>query len=460
MELITFINDTEAEIEEIQQRFFKEWNKRIKAHFFLPDDFTIESFVDIYGGYTLTPVQFQALNSELRAFYDQRIVKKNGIYHLRGYDYYHVDPLVHLQHNRKTPEQFWRILQKKWKHYKSNYTFVFLKSRTVSFENWIGTLGFLEYLLADIASMSWFIFRNRSRLAFVSDGSERMLPAVLNESAQFIGDCIAALLVFDFQTAYQLLDSRINQIVDIDLAAYLDLSGCTVEDWTVVRGIREGDSLVLIYAAYLMKLSPHIREYDFKRVALVSNSFGAMYIGHIMKSLLCYEFGAECCAYNVLFSQNRSAEDSIYDGDCSEFCSIIDYMDISLDGVQAIFVIDDSIFTGNSYIAIKDFLQTKIEDDSCPIRLLPLTVNCDCIKLCRRGIRPEDDLNEIALRVMDWSRQVGNMLPAFLSFWDFARVAPENQIHTVYDEVREVLQGDDRLMKHLWARFEMEIVSE
>lgn len=460
MELFDFVDSVEEEIAKIQERFFNEWNKQIKIFFSLPDSFMIESYVDVFGGYQLSKGQFQMLDEELKKFYQKRIIPKNGKYHLRGYDYYSVDPLIHLQRNRNDLQKFWRILQKKLENYEVGYTFSFLVLQPVSFVNWIGTLGFLEYIFSDLTSLMWFIYRSRESLVFKTAKSEHTLNARLQNSAQIIGESLAALLIFDFQRAYQLLQKNIDQIISLNISAYLDLPNCRVKNWAALRSIREGDSLVLIYAAYLMKLSPCVKTQHLKKVILLSNCFGAMNIGYIIKPLLTCEYGVDCAVYNILYAQNRAEEDVIYEGDCSQKCSIIDAGTFSADGVQAIFVVDDSIFSGKSYYEIKKYLQEYVVDASCSVYLLPQTLNCDCIKYCRRGIRPGADMNQIALQVVEWAREAGFTLSPFTSFWDFCRKAPENTFDTECNEVRAVLQGDDLLMKHLWARFESEIVSE
>lgn len=461
MELFDFIDNVQTEMGEIQRCFFNEWNTQIRRYFSLPDDFSIESYIDVFGGYRLSDAQYQKLDDELKHFYQQRIIRQNGSYHLRGYDYYSVDPLIHLQKNRKDPQQFWSVLQKKLQSYESAYTFSFLTCQPVSFVNWIGTLGFLEYMFSDLTSLMWFIYRNHEHLVFKMANSEYALNSRLRKSVEIIGESLAALLFFDCQHAQQLLQTNIHQIIPLDLSAYLDLSNCKVENWNALRSIREGDSLVLIYAAYLIKLSPCLKAQHLKKILLLSNCFGAMNIGSIIKPLLSYEHEVNCVSYNVLYAQNRAEEDAIYEGDYSRSCYIMDDNTLrAADGVQAVFVIDDSIFSGKSFHEIKMHLQKCVVDSSCGIYLLPLTLNCDCIKYCRRGIRPDDDMNQIAVQVVNWARQTGNTLPPFTSFWDFCRQAYENMICTECNEVRTVLRGDDLLMKHLWAKFEYNIVSE
>ena len=224
-----------------------------------------------------------------------------------------------------------------------------------------------------------------------------------------------------------------------------------IEDKSSVRAVREGDSICLIYAAYLMKLEPFCKENHLKKIYLVSNAFGAMNIGIILKYLITSCSEAEC--YNILYAQNRSVEDVVYGGSSLASCCIMgEKQKYDQEKFQAVFVVDDSIFSGSSYIHIRSFLQ-----DQRPVYLLPLTLNCDCLKYCRRGIKENDDINLIARQVVLWSSEVGNVLPPFSSFWDFCRKAPENRILTDNVELHSVLDGDDLLTKHLWAIFESEI---
>ena len=155
-----------------------------------------------------------------------------------------------------------------------------------------------------------------------------------------------------------------------------------------------------------------------------------------------------------MFYQNRAIEDEIYGKPKSDICCIIDERGIPKENFQLVIVVDDSIFTGTSYTKITDIL---FHDRN--VYLLPLTVNCNCLKYCRRGIRKGTDVYDIAQQVAEWSTQLGDRIAPFTSFWDFDHAASENKIHVENPLIQSVLNGNDLLKKHLWVRFMKDILN-
>lgn len=436
------------------------WNQQIKNNFELEKNFTIEPYIDICGGYYVSEKEFKMMNDELKQFYEHRIDQKNGNYHLRGYDYYSSDPLIHLEKNRNNPNLFWNILCDKWVKYKKTIIFPRLQNDYESFINWIGIFGFLEYIFSDISSLLWFISRNKEGIVFKEKKSEVELKEFLNQSAQIVGEYFADLLFFDFKNINEIFEEKINNIINLNISDYIEIKETSIDNWTAIRSIREGDSLVLVYAAYIMKLSPYMRNKKIDNIVIFSNCFGAMNIGIIIEALLKKEFNIECKSYNILYAQNRAEEDSIYGGERFQKCYILEEDFCLHNESQVALVIDDSIFLGKSFFEIKKYLYEEAVAESCMVLFIPLTLNCDCIKYCRRGIMPNQDIEEMAKWVVKYSNQVGDTLPPFTSFWDFCRCAPENFLEANDAEVKKIFVGDDLLMKHLWARYENEIISE
>lgn len=450
-ELFDFIDSVQNKIDKIRDDFFQKWNSVIRRHLGLGDDFRIEHFVDVCGGYWLTDKIYEQMDTELKNFFDKRAVKVAGRIFLRGYDYYQADPLMRRKNERYDWNSIRQKAAEKIASYRNKYTFSYLKYGNVSVVNWIGILGMLEYLFSDLTSLQWFLFKNETRLSEIMGEEYLQVARKLEESVEIVGRIIACILKFDFRQAYDLLKVKYTAVTNSHVYEKLIQINLDIEDKASVRAVREGDSICLIYAAYLMKLEPFCKENHLKKIFLVSNAFGAMNIGIILKYLMTSYSEAEC--YNILYAQNRSVEDVVYGENSSDSCYIMgEKQNYDQENFQAIFVVDDSIFSGSSYMHIRSFLQ-----DQCPVYLLPLTLNCDCLKYCRRGIKENDDINLIAHQAVLWSSEVGNILPPFSSFWDFCRKAPENRILTDNEELRSVLNGDDLLTKHLWAIFESEI---
>lgn len=443
-DLFCYIDSIEKQINESQKLFFEKWNDSIRSHLELDGDFCIEKHVDIFGGYWLDKEIYARMNHDLKKFYDKRIKKGDRIF-LRGYDYYQVDPLLNTQKKSKNRKQLWNAFRDKWINYQGVDSFDFLINKSVSLENWIGILGLLEYLFTDLTSLRWFIFRNQKLMVnqnadeyfFLVDGIEAFL--------EIIGEIIACVLKFDFERAYYLICEKYHVIVNSKHLEKLIFAEYEKAEKASIRTIREGDSIALIYASYLMKLKPFCEKNNLKNIKLISNAFGAMNIGIILKYLIAPQSTANHC--NILYAQHRVIGDSAYEDVLLNNCCFLDEKDVNIDEkTQAIFVVDDSIFSGKSYFCIKEFLSEKHK-----VYLLPLTLNCNCIKYCRLGISEKDDMNDIAHRAVQWSMEVNNLVPTFCSFWDFRYSVPENKTLIDNDELRSVLAGNDLLAKHLWT---------
>lgn len=95
------------------------------------------------------------------------------------------------------------------------------------------------------------------------------------------------LLMFDNKSAYDIIYSSYERIISSEsiimlLKTQYDLS---VSVKPMVRSIREGDSVVKIYAIYRQKLAPFLAENSYKKVLLLSNAFGAINSGCLLKKM-------------------------------------------------------------------------------------------------------------------------------------------------------------------------------
>ena len=85
-ELFGFIDSVQDKMDKIRDDFFRKWNAVIKRYLRQGDDFHIEYFIDICGGYWLTDELYEQMDTELKNFYNKRAVKTDGRIFLRGYD--------------------------------------------------------------------------------------------------------------------------------------------------------------------------------------------------------------------------------------------------------------------------------------------------------------------------------------------------------------------------------------
>lgn len=452
--LFGFIDSIQIQMEEVKVLFFQKWNALMKEHLNIEDHFSIEQAVDPCGGYWLEETSYIHMDDALKRFYEKRVKRNKGKYFLRGYDYYQADPLMHCQDSLKNCHDLWKIFQEKWNSYPQSSFFAYLNDSTISVENWIGTLGLLEYLFNDLTSLQWFAFKNKD--ALICERKDDYLQAMCEMEffADKIGEAIASTLKFDFKRVYDILSGIYVRMTGSKYLGAFVYTKMMVKDRSSVRAIREGDSISLIYASYLMKLKPFCQAHHLKKIQLASNAFGAMNIGIILKYLVSPDCEAD--SYNILYAQNRAEEDIVYGNTQMDTCCVMGSSEeVPAQDSQGTFVVDDSIFSGNSYRNIKVFL-----GKNHPVYLLPLTFNCDCIKYCRRGIKETDDMEQIAHQAAAWAFEVGNLPPAFSSFWDFERKALENKMVTDNQELRRVLDGDDLMLKHLWVIFQEKILQK
>ena len=449
-----FIDSIQMQMEKIKVLFFQKWNALIKEHLNIENYFFMEQVVGLCGGYWLEEASYIHMDDTLKGFYEKRAKKNKGKFFLRGYDYYQADPLMHCQDSLKNWNKLWKIFQEKWDNYPKSISFAYLNESYISVENWIGTLGLLEYLFNDLTSLQWFAFKNKDALICERKDGYFQAMCEMEYYADKIGEAIASTLKFDFKRVYAILSEIYSLMTGSKYLAAVVHTEIMVKDKSSIRAIREGDSISLIYASYLMKLKPFFQAQHFKKIQFVSNAFGAMNISTIFKYLV--SPNCEADSYNILYAQNRAEEDIVYGNIPLDSCCMMgSHKEVFAQDSQGIFVVDDSIFSGNSYRNIKEFL-----GKDQPVYLLPLTFNCDCIKYCRRGIKETDDMEQIAKQAAAWASEVGNLPPAFPSFWDFERKASENKIVTNNRELRRVLNGDDLMLKHLWVIFQKEILQK
>lgn len=437
------INSIEYEMKKLQRSFFEKWNNIVRKKIKVYPGFDIQNYIDLFGGYWLDKDEYNKMNSVLKSFFNTSILKKNRVF-LRGYDYYQADPLMHMWGDNCSFLQLWDIFQKKWERYRKINTFEYINA-SITIEDWVGTLGFLEYIFSDLTSLRWFIFRNGKLIKKSYGESYSELVFVIKDFTDVIGKAIAGMLLFDFDMVNDLLSREYCQkIKSIHIQNLIETRWEKIEKASI-RTIREGDSTVLIYAAYLMKLKPFCIEKKWKRICLISNAFGAMNIGVIIQHLvnnLC-----EVEHINLLFAQHRSEGDYVYSDELIGKCCFIDDDKSQLDNdVDAVFIVDDSVCFGKSYKNIKDSLDHKVT------YLLPLTLNCNGLKYFRIGLTKNDNLEDIIQRSIYFSKEINDIYPAFFSFWDFRNKVPENFL--CYDKTYSfALYGSDLLLRHLWRMY-------
>lgn len=443
--LFDYINNLEEEIKKSQSCFWEKWNQLIKRRFRLPIDFQISKFIDLFGGYILDTISYSRMDNSLISFYDKKVKKCDAI-HLRGFDYYYSEPLLHFRNQNINCDYLWNSFQKKWNDYRLIITFNFIND-TCAFENWIGTLGFLEYLFEDLTVIRWFVFRNRLMLTKVYMDTYKDLVDLIVKFTEIVAESLACLLKFEFRKANRLLSANYNNFFESSLINNFMNKNFVNIDKASTRTVREGDSLILVFAAYLMKLKPACEYNKWVKIDIVSNAFGAMNTGLILKYLI-----SPLCLVNhknILYAQHRTEADLVYEDAMIKECYYIDTNEEKSKS-DALIVLDDSVCLGKTYKYIKEFIN---HDNTF---LLPLTFNCNGLKYFRVSVTEKDDIKELIYQSVKWAKEINGVLPCFFSFWDFQLVVPKatdskdkNYCYAKY--------GSDLLLKHLWELYYEEI---
>lgn len=446
--LYKFLDDAYLEIKDVQRKFFIAWNNQIKSHLQVKENYCIEENVDIFGGFLLSTDQYEDMASELQSFFSDRAEMKKEKVFLRGYGYYYCDPQMHSKSRLYTQSELWKEFAKKWERYKGTYSFDYLVQEKMTVEDWIGTLALLEYSFADLTTLRWFEFVNRGKILELIGEHFFVIVEETEKYLHMVGEAIARLLKFDFMGAFRILSSGYSKLYQSTILTDFVISPLDfgTEGSSFMRVIREGDSLCLIYATYLMKLKPLCGQ-EHNKVLLISNAFGAMNTGVILKYLLS-EVNSE--TINIQYSQNRN-DGNAY-GEVSDKVKIINEgLNVLKDENQIIIVIDDSIFTGNSYCHIKEHF-----DGLGKIYLLPFSFDCNSLKYSRQKECME--MYKVAMQAYKWAKEAGDCIPAFVSFWDWDKSAPENNLQIENIDFQCILNGEDLLLKHLWVTYNTEIL--
>ena len=252
------------------------------------------------------------------------------------------------------------------------------------------------------------------------------------------------MLCFNIYKVYELLHNGYREIITSSPIEKIISSMQGGFRSSSLRSLREGDSLTLLYAAYMMKLKPYCEVRNLRNVKLISNAFGAMNSGLILKYLL--DPSISVTHSNIFFAQHR-LDDAVYQEEHIEQCCFISRNEPErFDNSETVFLVDDSVFSGKTFRSIQRF---------CPqvkhLHFLPLSFNSNCMKYCRFGVYRDFDTHNNVHEVIQISEEVGNVPPPFESFWDCDHSAAENKIITGNPEFRAILDGDNLLLKHLWA---------
>jgi hypothetical protein len=168
-----------------------------------------------------------------------------------------------------------------------------------------------------------------------------------------------------------------------------------------------------------------------------------MNTGIILKYLL--PTNIQSTVMNIRYSQNRN-DIGTYGKTPAKVELINENTEIIEDDYQAFIIVDDSIFTGNSYRQIKRYFSNINR-----IYLLPFSFDYNSLKYSKKEESAYPQMNKIATQTLKWAKEAGDCVPAFISFWDWDKSAFVNFQQIKNPQFQHILDGENLLLKHLWS---------
>ena len=441
----TYMEQTRNQVMKNGDAFYLLWDEQIKEAFGLKFFDSMSRYISYDGGVVLSNTEYENMSSGLKSFFDKRAVRRNGLIILRGYDYYINDPTMHINIGLKDQNVLWKKFLEKWNSYTFPCTQDFLGKKT-SFQDWIGTLAMLEYIFSDLTSLRWFVYMTNGNQKLAGESVARCIDKYTDK----VGQCIALMLRFEFETAAYVIDSTLNSIfADYILRDFLNsASECVILNKPCIRAVREGDSLAKIYAAYLLKLIPFCKEKRTHRLLIFSNAFGAMNAGVIIKHLFAIEVSV--FAVNINYSTHRYYRHIFGAGNEKVITLTEEY--INPDDYDAVVIIDDTVWTASSYKKIIESLKKESLKNN-NIYLLPLSLDCNLLAYSTKEFGTYQEMFDTSLSVNTLANEIGNTLPAFASSWDRERKFNKWYEKKMDPYFTEVMDGCDLLMQYLWYTY-------
>jgi len=440
--LFSILNEEERKIHALQAQFWKEWNNCLELKFGTSID--ILTHACVFGGFTLTPEEFEKLNCGLAEFFRRYGKFGNGLWNLRGYSYYAADPFMYLTDKIPSDYERWETVMARWSSYTSVLSYSSIDVQ-MSFYDWIGWLSLLEYMLNDLTTMYWTIKKISMESNFSGDMED--YSREVGHMADKIASFVAELVVDDIILNQKSFSEKILTRISIPLKVLRWDAGFLKSTKGFVRAIREADSIPLIYAAYLKKLLPWALSSK-KSIVLLSNAFGALNVSYVLKHMLKHH--KDCFAGNINFSQNRL--DSALFGQGTAEVTLLS-SDCQISETADVLMVDDCIFTGVTYKRIKKYFKAK----NVHTMMLPLALDIQSLKYYRGEEKKMNDLILDAQESIHTAEEINQTPPVFVAFWDWGNEEYIAQDGENKDYVK-IMNGGDLLLKELWKRYKDDIL--
>lgn len=438
------LREIRTDVLRCREQFCQTWNIELSQTF--GKNIDIEKYLEPEGGFWLSINEFNLMQPELVDFFKNRALYCDGRIFLRGYDYYSNDPTMHERNDKRRADQLLYELVKKWESYPSTLSFSNLSENKISFQDWVGYLSFFEYCFHDLTSIRWLEFKYGEYFE-----PSLGLHAAISETDELldrIAEILALLLRHQYVGASEVAShyyptffsspSIRGFLFSIPCDAFTGLK----KDVPFIRSVQEGDSLFKIFAAYKTKLLPFVRKTSENHIVLYGNAFGAMSAGYVLKYLLkdenklieCGVVNYSTHRYYIKIFKEVSSKAVFVSGELNrkDACSII---------------VDDTVWTAASYKKIVNDLGLN------NTLLLPLSIDCNSLIHNMQLKCQINELYEIAQCSFKLAKEVGDSYPVSFSSWDRMRAVKKYNRQTDDIFYREILDGADLLMKHLWCLY-------
>ncbi|RPK27810.1 hypothetical protein [Paenibacillus xylanexedens] len=452
------------EIYAMGKKVEQDWEKQILSSEYIispSSQIPLRKYIDDLGGVRITLEEWNRVKAELRQFFSSRAHFGKRYVTFRGYDYYKLDPIIHLPSEKFDENIAWTELGNRWLQYSPTFSEVMdlMIQDNIDFPSWLAAISYLEWIFNDLCAMRWTGFCIQGH--YYGAGKETPVQVERWLERVDIGlNCIAQLLIDlsyrrwregpyfctnSSATLNTLLEEKDNPLLE-----FWDYIGSIIKcvganGW--VRSIREGDQLWIACSMFENKVTPLMLDSE-TPVHILSNAFGAIHVGYLWTAMF----------RNMRIQKVTShvIRTSVHEAEMGRMNGLIEFVKpASLQGI--IIHTDDSIFSGKTH---KRLLKRLKPYNHNKIYFVPMTLDIGTIynhpeELTSQGMT----INECIDQIESYAREIDGSLPVARSYWAIKKLPRMKCYPTSDPYFKKVVDGSDRLVGMIWERFSKEILN-
>jgi hypothetical protein len=420
----------------------RDWTRRLRAAGTVlpPRDGLAESaFLAPGGGYRLPLGQLAELGDAAWAFFSLRIAPDGWAY-LRGYGYYAADAAMYLPDRVPSAGTRWDIITSRWPFYRDLTAPMAAEAAVppVPWGRWLAWLSFLEAIVNDLCAAAWCA-------SSLGDGeASAMVMAGIAGVCELLAEAGWHWWNEPGRARQATWAARLSAVAgDPELAGMLAGLGGRLRaerapSWAV-RAIREGD-ITWQAAAAFETVWPAVRAaHPASRFLLVSEVFGAMAAGPLWAAMM-----PDADRDVTALATTRM---SVHEQEMGRVPATA-WRTTAIPAAGRVVVhLDDSVFTGRTYAALRDALTGTPE----AVYLAALTLDVGT------PVNHPEEVTSLGRTVAGHmgyittlARTPSGRLPSAASLWARRKRIAE-------DPAARVAGGSDRLLATLWHRYAEDI---